>query len=569
MNVYFSGSILVPGTYTIKTKTGSDNNSVLDTCGRPVVNTLSWVVSDRGYVTANAVPNLLCEPGYIDLTSSRTSNNPPGISNCGPASSVAPLPSSNVQVGSSLTGTAVYPFTSFWMDGRTQILFPLADLVSQGFTKGTITSIALNIAQKNSSAPFNGFTIKMGCTNLNALTGYAAIPMTTVYTPKTYNTIAGINNFNFDVPFDWDSTGGLLLEICYDNNAYTSYDYVYYTQSASNTVVYYYTDNAVGCNLTNNYAPTANRPNVRFTMVPGAKFVDKWYPGTFVQDSTMANTRAYVSSSRTFTFQIVDSNYCYRRDTANVIVSVRNPQLILPTKDTAICIGNHVQLLAAGGQSYSWTPVAFLDDPSIPNPVSTPTQTITYQVTIADQYGCTDVLSRKITVNPLPVVFAGRDTTITYGTPYQLIGNAPGGMFYLWDPILFLNNPNIPDPIATPEYGITYTLRVVDTNRCESLDSVRINISTDVPVNISSAFSPNGDGRNDVFRVNLTFQKLVEFRVFNRWGQEVFFTNDASKGWDGTYKGEPQNMDNYQYLIRVSYPGGETKAYKGNVTLIR
>ena len=135
VNVYFSGSILVPGTYTIKTKTGSDNNSVLDTCGRPVVNTLSWVVSDRGYVTANAVPNLLCEPGYIDLTSSRTSNNPPGISNCGPASSVAPLPSSNVQVGSSLTGTAVYPFTSFWMDGRTQILFPLADLVSQGFTK--------------------------------------------------------------------------------------------------------------------------------------------------------------------------------------------------------------------------------------------------------------------------------------------------------------------------------------------------------------------------------------------------------------------------------------------------
>jgi hypothetical protein len=61
----------------------------------------------------------------------------------------------------------------------------------------------------------------------------------------------------------------------------------------------------------------------------------------------------------------------------------------------------------------------------------------------------------------------------------------------------------------------------------------------------------------------------MEFRVFNRWGQEVFSTTDIFDGWDGKWKGVEQGIGNYQYLIRVAYPDGKTETYKGDINLIR
>ena len=87
---------------------------------------------------------------------------------------------------------------------------------------------------------------------------------------------------------------------------------------------------------------------------------------------------------------------------------------------------------------------------------------------------------------------------------------------------------------------------------------------------IPNAFSPNGDGKNDVFKVlNFTNQTLLEFKVFNRWGTFVFESEDAKKGWDGNYKGKTQPIGVYGYIIRIAYPEGVVETYKGTVTLIR
>jgi gliding motility-associated-like protein len=61
----------------------------------------------------------------------------------------------------------------------------------------------------------------------------------------------------------------------------------------------------------------------------------------------------------------------------------------------------------------------------------------------------------------------------------------------------------------------------------------------------------------------------MEFRVFNRWGQEIFATQDINSGWDGTWKGEPQEVGSYQYIIRVGYPDGNVETFKGDVALVR
>jgi len=87
---------------------------------------------------------------------------------------------------------------------------------------------------------------------------------------------------------------------------------------------------------------------------------------------------------------------------------------------------------------------------------------------------------------------------------------------------------------------------------------------------IPNAFSPNGDGNNDVFKIlNFTNQTLIEFKVFNRWGTVVFKTENPKEGWDGKYKNTAQPMGVYGYAIRIVYPEGIENTYKGTVTLIR
>ncbi|MFT4062821.1 MAG: gliding motility-associated C-terminal domain-containing protein [Edaphocola sp.] len=88
---------------------------------------------------------------------------------------------------------------------------------------------------------------------------------------------------------------------------------------------------------------------------------------------------------------------------------------------------------------------------------------------------------------------------------------------------------------------------------------------------IPSAFSPNGDGQNDVFKIatGLTTEKLIEFRVFNRWGTVLFRTTDAQAGWDGHFNGQQQPVGVYGYVIKIGYSDGYVETYKGTVTLVR
>lgn len=575
IDVFFDKSIIKPGTYTVNVVTGTDGNSLNDTCGLSVVNTISWVVSDKGYLTLSATPNVLCEKGYVNLSATPGINPPPVIAGCGTNGTVCTNPSNAYQLG---TGTAnaitVSPFYGLYSDARVQYIYTAAELNAAGITTGTISRLVMNIAQKYSTQPYSNFTIKMGCSNLTSFNtpGDFVPGLYVVYNPKNYNTVIGNNNFQFDQPYDWDGTSSLIVEFCYDNNSATSWDYVTYTTTPTAggyTAMHKYASSGSGCAL-NAPAKYYQRPNMTFTeCVPSnAVHTYTWTPGDFVEDTTAANTTAFVPRTTVYQMQIMDSNRCYRRDTVSVTVSVRNPK-VGPVADTAICIGDHVDLFATGGVNYLWYPAAGLSCTNCANPVATPTTTTTYHAVVYDQYGCSDTLSVRIVVHPLPVITLTNDTTIIWGETVQLNANVPGGLYYLWDPVTGLNNANVPNPLATPQVTTQYTLIAIDTNLCKSVDSMRVIVRTDVPVSIPSAFTPNGDGKNDMFHIaNLKFQKIVEFRVFNRWGQEVF-SGTSNKGWDGMYKGTAQETGVYNYVIRVAWPDGHVETYKGDVTLLR
>lgn len=110
-------------------------------------------------------------------------------------------------------------------------------------------------------------------------------------------------------------------------------------------------------------------------------------------------------------------------------------------------------------------------------------------------------------------------------------------------------------------------------NQWGCIDSASVAIDIDYTVNefIPTGFTPNGDGLNDIFRIgNVKYDKLIDFSVFNRWGQLVYHnTWDVKEGWDGTFNGVPQGIGTYYYNIILGTPNGKTKNFKGEVTLIR
>lgn len=576
IDVFFDKSIETPGTYTLSVVTGSDGNTINDTCGLSVVNTISWVVSDKGYLALSAVPNVLCEKGYVNLNAIPGIAPPATIAGCGTNGTICVNPSNPYTVGTGTTNSStVTPFFGSSTDARVQYIFTAAELNAAGITVGTITRLGINVSSKNSTQPFSNFTVKMGCVNINNFdaTGDFVPGLYVVYGPKNFNTAVGNNSITLDRAYDWDGVSSLIVEFCFDNNTSSSSDPVTgaTTPTANGfTALQKSASSGSGCALN---APTKfyQRPNIIFTQCAPAPATHTytWTPADYIEDTTASNTTAFVPRTTIYQMQIMDTNRCYRRDTVSVTVSVRNPK-VGPTRDTAICVGDHVDLYATGGANYQWYPAAGLSCTNCSNPIATPATTTTYHAVVFDQYGCSDTLTVKIVVHPLPVITLNPDTTIIWGETLQLNAYVPGGLYYLWDPVTGLNNANIPNPYATPQVTTMYTLIAVDTNLCRSTDSVKVTVRTDIPVNIPSAFTPNGDGKNDKFHIaNLRFQKLVEFRVFNRWGQEVFSTNDNTKGWDGTYKGSAQETGVYNYVIRVAWPDGHVETYKGDVTLIR
>jgi gliding motility-associated-like protein len=171
---------------------------------------------------------------------------------------------------------------------------------------------------------------------------------------------------------------------------------------------------------------------------------------------------------------------------------------------------------------------------------------------------------------PITLTNLTANQTVGLGSNVQLY--AAGASYFWWSPDNgSLSNPNINNPIATPTDSVT-TYRVIGMSQWGCVDTayVTIRVGEEEDDDMPGGFTPNHDGLNDVFRiVNLKHKKLDDFRIFNRWGREVFHTSDPSNGWDGTLNGEPQDIGVYYYQIILSHPDGQQKTYTGNVTLIR
>ncbi|MBL7883713.1 MAG: gliding motility-associated C-terminal domain-containing protein [Bacteroidia bacterium] len=386
-----------------------------------------------------------------------------------------------VGTGNLTTNAYPTPFTSFWEDGRIQILYLASELNALGMTGGKIASAAFNIVTKGSTTPFNGFTISMKCTSLTALTTTYQTGFTTVYGPINTSTTLGWNTYNFTTAYEWDGISNIIVEVCYNNAAWTQNDVVQKTLTPFNSSILQYTDGAIGCNLN---APTTytERPNIRFTacgaIADTSAYTYSWTPtlGTFNPSSQF--TGAQVNASTTYTVVVTNASGC--ADTATVFVSSGVTSLNVDAGTyTVICPTTSTTLNATGATDFTWSPATGLSNPNIANPIATPTTTTTYTVTGTSQCAV-GVSTDTVTIAPVNTVIlnvsAGADTTLCPGMATVL--NASGATSYTWLPATGLSSTTIANPTSSVASTTTYT--VTGTAFCADpvTDEVTVNILT-------------------------------------------------------------------------------------------
>lgn len=185
----------------------------------------------------------------------------------------------------------------------------------------------------------------------------------------------------------------------------------------------------------------------------------------------------------TYTVTIKDNLGC-TFTVPNVVVNLTDDLTYTAPPAATICEGSSTQLqVVSNALQYSWAPATGLSSPSVANPIASPTTTTNYIVTVT--YGrCSADIPVTINVNAAPVPNAGADGFICYGQTYQL--QASGGVNYKWTPPLYLSDPNIPNPIVTPDRTTTYSLSVTDANGCPSLISDDVTVDVTPPIKVTT-----------------------------------------------------------------------------------
>jgi gliding motility-associated-like protein len=183
--------------------------------------------------------------------------------------------------------------------------------------------------------------------------------------------------------------------------------------------------------------------------------------------------------------------------------------------------------------------------------------------------GCTDTASKAYSVLRF-YPFAGNDTIIVKGE--SIVFNARGGDIYTWSPGTWLNNTNSRNPIGyyPDTTRLDYVVHIATETGCEGDDTINVWVVGQSAIFVPSGFSPNGDGRNDLLKpIGIGYRNINFFRVFNRWGQQVFYGTAFDEGWDGSFQGHTSDIGTYYWVLSITDRFGKEHTLKGDSALIR
>ncbi len=448
---------------------------------------------------------------------------------------------------SSSSGTS--PYTYSWSNGQTSA-------TATGLSAGTYT---LTVQDANGCQSTKTVSITQP-TQLAAAVGSSS----TICSGNTGTTSVTASGGTGTFTYSWNPGGqttatatglgaGSYTITVTDNNGCTKTANVSVTSAGSMTV-----------NLTSSTNPVCNGQSTGIAAMSAATgtapYTYSWSGGGGT------NASATGLSAGTYTITVTDANGCQNTQT----VSITQPSAITATAAaTAANCGQtdgSASVTASGGTgtlTYAWSnggTTSSITGLSAGN----------YTLTLTDGNGCTSTAQASVGQNGGPTANAGSSVTITLGASTILNGN--GGGTYTWTPSTGLSCTNCQNPIATPSVTTTYTLIVTDVNGCTDADTVTVIV--DIPCNsgelyIPNAFSPNADLHNDLFVISGGCIKVYDLKIYDRWGEKVFESDDITKSWDGTFHGKAFTSAVFVYHLNIVKMDDTIVEKKGNVTLIK
>ena len=264
-----------------------------------------------------------------------------------------------------------------------------------------------------------------------------------------------------------------------------------------------------------------------------------------------------VNTAGIYSVIATDLNNCLSKDTLKVIDVFNNPVINL-AKDSLLCKGSFKNLDAGAGMiSYLWNTGATTNNISI-NDIGT------FWVNVIDNNGCKGTDTTRITrLLALPTAYLPADTVLC---SYSTLKISPTQTYlsYVW------STGSSQSTITVTQPG-TYWLRVTDNFNCTGRDTIIVNPKQCLEgFFIPNAFTPNKDGKNDIFRPLLFgVVSQLKFTIYNRWGQLIYQTTELGKGWDGKVSGRDTDTDLFVWTCEYQFEGHDKKFAKGTVVLIR
>ncbi len=274
---------------------------------------------------------------------------------------------------------------------------------------------------------------------------------------------------------------------------------------------------------------------------------------------------------------MTDTAACKSPDTIKHVIHFFNLKVsasfIIPD---SICLGTAftplVTLSNATGTTWTFSDgtTSTLGDPS-----HTYHSVGTYTVTLVavNNTGCKSVDSfiQIIKVLPVPTAnFSYAPVVPVPNVPTTFTNLSINAVRYAWD---FGDNTTSIEVNPVHQYNKTGSYKVCLTafssGNCPSMLCKQASADIEPLIGLPTAFSPNGDGENDILYVRGAAIETLDLKIFNRWGQLVFETTSMQKGWDGTFNGQPQPMEAYAYVLNATFIDGTAKQMKGNITLLR
>lgn len=180
-------------------------------------------------------------------------------------------------------------------------------------------------------------------------------------------------------------------------------------------------------------------------------------------------------------------------------------------------------------------------------------------------------LSRQVVVNPLPLIKASKSNDLDCSNDKSQL-TATGAARYSWSPAISLNNASSSKPVATPTITTLYEVTEMDNRGCSNTDTVTVKVDNTNKGGylMPTGFTPNNDGLNDCYGVKYWgVIEQIEFSIFNRRGERIFYTTDPRKCWDGTYRGVKLDAGVFVYMIKANTNCEAPVFRKGTFALIR